>query len=234
MRLISIATLAVGALVVGTPATAQPSFDCTAQLNATEQAICRDAGLARLDRHMASTFYVLYEKIERDRAPKFRADQTQWRRDRDACGSAVGCIRNNYIYRIGIFEEIIGGDPSEGLTEITRSPSARVLPDGTIEKRNEDGSITRHLPNGRTERVSPDGEQITVYTQYSQVPYANLPPLPPTHDGWATSLEGSLLIILDNILTDDEYTAYQSTETGKDDYVLIDWRLRSISILTQP
>jgi uncharacterized protein YecT (DUF1311 family) len=237
MRPIFFAMVLACGLFASTLASAQPSYDCSVQLNATERTICGDDRLARLDREMASKFERLYSQLAPERAQVFRQQQTRWRlNDRDACGPSAGCIRANYAYRIGVFDRMLGhatGEETSGPPEITRSASARVLPDGTIERLLPDGTRIRYLPGGGIERYDPDGRKTTAYA-YSQVPYAGLPPLPPTYDGWASDLQASLAGILDNILTDDEYAAYENTEAGKADYVLIDWRLRSISLLTQP
>lgn len=235
MRPIFIATVLASGLFVGMPVFAQPSYDCSAQLNATERAICGDDRLARLDQEMASKFQRIYSHLAPERAQVFRQQQTNWRqRDRDACGSSTGCLRANYFYRIGIFDRLLDGSADRQTPEITRSASARVLLDGTIERRAADGFTFRRLPDGTTERYTPDGQKLPQLSYKSSVQPATLPPLPPSLESWGSALESSLLIILDNILTDDEYAAYQSTETDKVDYVLIDWRLRSISILTEP
>jgi uncharacterized protein YecT (DUF1311 family) len=234
MRPIVFSIVAAAAFAAAAPAATQPSYDCGARLNPTERAVCDDPELAGLDRDMAAQFSRIYAGLSGDRALAFREEQTRWRRNRDACGAATGCIKANYIYRIGQFAEMTGEGRQGSPGGLTRSPATSVLADGTIERRMPDGSLVRHLPSGRVERFGPDGQRLPGHSYRSNVRPADLPPLPPPLQGWGTALESSLGVILANILTEDEFSAYLTTEAGKNDYVLIDWRLRSISILTQP
>ena len=218
---------------VAVPAEAQPSYDCSGNLNPTEQTVCNNTGLSALDRRMAAAYLTIFDRLSGVRKSAFRGEQTQWRQDRDACGAAIGCIRANYVYRINQFDKMTGGGASRNTPAPVRLSSAKVLPDGTIERRMPDGARIRRLPNGDTERYAPDGTKLPRVMYRSNVQPATLPPLPAPLESWGTTLEGSLLGILSNILTDTEYSAYLSTESGKYDYELIDWRLRSIAFLTQ-
>ena len=211
-----------------------PSYNCSGNLNPTERTICNNAGLSKFDRDMANRFGVIFDRLSGDRKKAFRNQQTRWRRDRDACGRAVGCIRANYVYRILQFDNIRGGAPSRTTPAPEKLASAKVLPDGSIEKRFPDGGRVVRLPDGTTERYLPDGTKLPPAVFKSGVQPSTLPPLPDTLASWGSGLEGSLLGILDNILTETEYSAYLLTESDKVDYELIDWRLRSIAFLTQP
>jgi uncharacterized protein len=228
MRYLFIAGLA--ATVVGFAATAdaQPSYNCNVQLNPAERAICDDPGLAALDREMAGKFYAIFDRLGGNDQTNFRREQSEWRRNRDACGRATGCLRANYVYRIGQFDAITGG----GAAPLVRQSNVNVLPDGTFERHNLDGSIDRRDPAGNISTEMPDGSILTY--QYAQVPGAGIPDLPPPMANWAEQVEANLLGILDNILTDQEYADYLATESGKQDLVLVDWRLRSIDYLTSP
>lgn len=232
MRLMRIAAFVAILFSAAVSANAQPSYSCSGNLNPTEQTICDNTGLSALDRDMAAAYRTVFDRLSGNRKTAFRSAQTQWRRDRDACGAATGCIRANYVYRISQFDEMTGGGASGGAPDPVRLSSAKVLPDGTIERRTPDGFRIRRLPNGRTERYAPDGTKLPSAV-YNQVQPSTLPQLPAPLESWGTALESNLLTILNNILTDTEYSAYLSTESGKYDYELIDWRLRSIAFLTQ-
>lgn len=106
-----------------------------------------------------------------------------------------------------------------------------VLEDGTIVMSYPDGSQRRLPPDGPIEYVSPDGLVMVPYAM--QVEGDELPELPEPLVGWAEFLAADLLSIVGNILTDAELAAYRQTESDKNIYELIDWRLRSIRFLTQ-
>lgn len=105
-----------------------------------------------------------------------------------------------------------------------------VLEDGTIVMSFPDGSQRRLPPGGPVEYVSPDGTVMVPYAM--QVEGDDLPELPEPLANWAGFLADDLRFILGNILTNAEMEAYQQTESDKDIYELIDWRLRSIRFLT--
>jgi uncharacterized protein len=76
----SIAVAIVAAvLALGTVARAQdkvlPSFDCTKETGAVEQAICGDQKLSELDQYMAQYFKVALEWLNAADAAALRADQ---------------------------------------------------------------------------------------------------------------------------------------------------------------
>ncbi|MEM7291566.1 MAG: lysozyme inhibitor LprI family protein [Pseudomonadota bacterium] len=214
-------------------AKAQPSYSCSGNLNPTERTICNNAGLSKYDRDMVRAYSVIINRLAGNRKTAFRNRQTKWRQNRDACGWAVGCIRANYVYRIMQFEKMTNRTPSRTNPVPERLVSTKVLPDGSIERTMPDGSRLVRLPDGNTDRYLPDGTRLPRTSFRSNVQPSTLPPLPDPLAGWGSALEGSLLEILINILTESEYSAYLLTEADKVDYELIDWRLRSIAFLTQ-
>lgn len=238
MQRLLIAALAAMAIGVVATAHAQPSYNCNVQLNPTEQAICDYPGLAALDREMAQKYHAVFNGMSPTNQEALRDAQIQWRHDRDACGPVFGCIRANYIYQIGEFDRILGTVPSGAPSPapLTQGPAhlvnVTILSDGTIDRHFADGSrIIRH-PDGRTDRYGPDGNKELV-----RVPYSNVVRLEPPlteYGPWVDNLADNLLDVLDNILDDQEYSFYMATEAGKDEYGLIDWRLRSLSLLTRP
>lgn len=230
MRHLLIPALTATAICMVSSAHAQPSFNCSAQLNPTEQAICDDGNLSALDREMAQQFFAIFDRLSGTRQTNFRREQSQWRRDRDACGRTTGCIRANYVYRIGQFDRMTGATPS-GAGAIDRTPDTHVLPDGSVEKNMPDGERVRYLPSGQEEHHPPNGEAYITNIQKMQVTVLT-PPLS-QYGPWIDGLSSSLLGILDRMMSDEEFGYYQSTEAGKDEYALIDWRLRFISLLAE-
>jgi uncharacterized protein YraI len=150
-------------------------------------------------------------------------------------GSIEGWVNARYIApdRNGAPLESAGVDASEaGGGQVQRPAGRSVLADGTLERRHSDGSAVRLTPDGRDVLVATDG---TVRSPaYIQVQTTNLPPLPPEYATWGNRVGDGLIGILRNILNEREMTAYLQTETGKSYYELVQWRLRSITFLTQP
>jgi hypothetical protein len=89
-------------------ASARPSFNCGNARTRGEIAVCRDSGLASLDRQMASQFY----SARRNASPSERAllDRTRGRflAYRDRCQSD-SCIADAYRGRIAEIRDIMGG-----------------------------------------------------------------------------------------------------------------------------
>ncbi len=127
-----------------------------------------------------------------------------------------------------------GPAPGSGGAAGTAPPGidSVVLPDGTMEVRFPDGRISRRKPDGKFETQFPDGS-ISMQS-FVQVPGADLPPLPGELGNWGTQVADGLLGVLNNILTNAEFEAYQQTEAGKDFYEVLDWRIASIRFLTTP
>jgi hypothetical protein len=106
----------------------------------------------------------------------------------------------------------------------------QVLADGTLVIRFEDGWVQRLRPDGQIELVDPEG-RVSV-PKALQVQPATMPPLPGELEDWGSALGDQLLEVLNNLLSEEEMPAYLQTESDKDYYEVIDWRLRSILFLT--
>jgi uncharacterized protein len=97
-------SLAILALSVG-PALAQgPSFDCSkATAGSMEESICRDSGLARLDRQLAQVYSAAQVKAKNEHPPTLRAEQRGWIKGRDECWKSDDkqrCLTDEYKRRI--------------------------------------------------------------------------------------------------------------------------------------
>jgi uncharacterized protein YecT (DUF1311 family) len=79
----------------------KPSFNCARAATTTEKAICADPAIAALDNVMAG----LYRKANAARRGSARnalvAQQKQWLRQRNNCGSSIACLARVYAERIG-------------------------------------------------------------------------------------------------------------------------------------
>lgn len=212
---------------------AQPSYSCSATLTATEQAICDDAQLARLDTAMASVYGVLVADISSRPQPEtarasVRRAQLDWRSRRDTCATDAACLRRSYLDQIQhLTRQLNGGHASAGSTG-----SVTVDPHGNMTRIHADGGVVRRDRQGSVRMFAPDGTELDVSEPMVQAPYSGLPPLPETHmrlEHWITR---ELDIILKNLLSDDEFVAYRTTEAGKAAYGLIEWKFRSIHFLT--
>jgi uncharacterized protein YecT (DUF1311 family) len=74
-----------------------PSFDCSKAANPTALAICRNAELSELDRHLAVLFNGSHDATN----PNARAQQRQWIKQRNqTCGVMVDCLRREFNDRI--------------------------------------------------------------------------------------------------------------------------------------
>ncbi len=237
------AVAAIAQVLTTAPAVAAPSFSCSGNLNRTEVAICRSERLGTLDREMVGWFRRVSAQLDEGRVRALRQQQRDWIVARNACAAERLCIAAAYTNRIALLKRLAGASPertqppddaapepvASGSSDVER---VAVLPDGTLERYMKDGRIVRRFPNGKLETEWPDGRKSS-YSFYTNTQPGNLPALPPGLEGWGTELEGRLLGVLENILSDAEYNAYRQTESGKDGYVLIDWRLSSLQFLTQ-
>jgi uncharacterized protein len=100
-RLLSLAILCLSA----SPALAQgPSFDCSkAATGSMEAMICRDSGLARLDRQLAQVYAAAQDKAKNERPPTLRAEQRGWIKGRNDCWKSNDkqrCLTDEYKRRI--------------------------------------------------------------------------------------------------------------------------------------
>ena len=223
------ATLSVSA------AGAAPSYSCDGRLTATEKAICDDSALASLDVAMSSLYDVAAgSRRSSENAEAALADlrtaQRTWLAERNDCGADAGCLRSRYLDRIGTLSADIGAAaPAAGTARIG---DVEVKPDGTMERRFADGGRAVRTPVGGYERYLPDGNRLNQASVLSQ----SQPPLPPAlpseFTNWGNTVNLQLSGILRNILTPEEFTAYEATEADKDFFDLLEWRLASISFLT--
>lgn len=88
-----------------TPQPARPSFSCNVRLNATEQRICANPTLAKLDRDMSNTFYSLHDRLSNNEKRLLKSDQKGWLGVRNRCGSNDSCIEGAYFDRIAALNE---------------------------------------------------------------------------------------------------------------------------------
>jgi uncharacterized protein YecT (DUF1311 family) len=88
----------------GTVSTEQPSgpsFSCARASRPAEHAICRDPGLASLDRTVSSTYAEQRATASGDDLAVLVAEQRAWVAKRDACQSNVRCLREAMTQRVG-------------------------------------------------------------------------------------------------------------------------------------
>ncbi|MDR2593948.1 MAG: hypothetical protein LBC87_04175 [Fibromonadaceae bacterium] len=74
----------------------KPSFDCAKASTPTENAICSDAELAKLD----NTLNREYSKA----SSVCKQGQKEWVNNRNACSSNIQCLKNSYILRIQVLK----------------------------------------------------------------------------------------------------------------------------------
>lgn len=95
----------------------RPSFDCAAAKGQVQTMICKDAGLAELDRQLDAVFKAALGKARNSTPSRLRAEQTGRIKGRDECWKAQAnnpvrltlswtaenvraCIEGNYMIRI--------------------------------------------------------------------------------------------------------------------------------------
>lgn len=93
---------------VATPA-ARPSFPCGYARSRVERLVCRDAGLARVDRAMSAEFSAALADADPYARRELRATRTRFLAYRDRCGSAE-CVRQAYADRIDEIRDIAAGE----------------------------------------------------------------------------------------------------------------------------
>ena len=82
---------------------ADPSFDCAKADGAIEELICRDNGLAALDRKLAEVYAVARRKAVNEHPPVLEVEQRGWIKGRNDCwksDSLRSCTENVYTDRI--------------------------------------------------------------------------------------------------------------------------------------
>jgi uncharacterized protein len=129
----SVSTVAVLAVLAWRPdAAAQakgPTFDCSKAQGEVEQLICKDEGLAALDRKLDEVYKAALAKA-RDDVPQFlRTEQRGWIGGRNECWKATGgtyltaswqakdvreCVEGNYRIRISELQALMRLVPPKG------------------------------------------------------------------------------------------------------------------------
>ncbi|HEX3698443.1 MAG TPA: lysozyme inhibitor LprI family protein [Polyangia bacterium] len=77
----------------------KPSFDCGKAVQAAEKAICKDFELAAMDRALDLARRQLLEALP-EKKDSLGKTQTQWLKERDACGNDPKCIGQSIRRRI--------------------------------------------------------------------------------------------------------------------------------------
>jgi uncharacterized protein len=92
-------------------AVAGPSFDCRKATHEAELAICKDAGLAALDRRMADVFAAALQSWPAAVARDQRVTQIGWIRGRNDCWKSKTlrrCVEEHYWTRLYEIQELAG------------------------------------------------------------------------------------------------------------------------------
>ena len=97
--------LALGVMVwIGTAMAASPSFNCDkVKPGSIEEMICKDEGLASLDRKLADVYAAASKKAVNERPPVLKAEQRGWVKGRNECWKSDDkrtCLKENYKLRI--------------------------------------------------------------------------------------------------------------------------------------
>ena len=81
-----------------------PSFDCgKAKAGSIEEMICKDDGLAALDRKLAEVYAAASQKAVNEHPPVLKAEQRGWIKGRNDCWKSSErrkCVEDNYRLRI--------------------------------------------------------------------------------------------------------------------------------------
>jgi uncharacterized protein YecT (DUF1311 family) len=85
---------------------AKPSFNCRYARTRGELSVCGDAGLASLDRRMASSYYRAVSSANSSQREALRTSRNAFLRKRDRCTS-TSCVSASYEERIGEIGEIM-------------------------------------------------------------------------------------------------------------------------------
>ena len=88
---------------------ARPSFNCRYARTRGEVAVCRDPGLAALDRQMASQFYRALRAADRRQRATLTATRDSFLRFRDRCPTNA-CIAEAYRGRMREIRDIMSGE----------------------------------------------------------------------------------------------------------------------------
>lgn len=124
-------TTLISIFLLGSPlAACATSFDCTVGRSATEQLICHNSDLSKLDDELGK----LYWKARRTVADKrsFRADSdAKWTWREANCKDAT-CLTTWYASRIGELQQLVDDLQSISKPSPVHTASVRVLPEPAI------------------------------------------------------------------------------------------------------
>lgn len=185
----------------GCAAQAQPSYDCSGRLTATERAICDSAVLSDLDVRMARQFRE--QRSQTAGAERNRLEYEQfktWLPYRNACRASAECLRLRYLGRIAELQ----GDAAETAPASSGAQDFSITPEGIIEARTQDGSWSLYEPaTGRRGKRFADGS--VTWFMFITVQPGDLPVLPPSALGdWPAVISQSLDDLAGNLLTQAE------------------------------
>ncbi len=98
-------SLALSCGAIASVAAAQaPSFACDrVRAGSIEEMICKDSGLAALDRKLADVYAAAQKKASNERPPVLKAEQRGWIKGRDECWKSSdkrACVESEYKQRI--------------------------------------------------------------------------------------------------------------------------------------
>jgi len=105
MKISLIALLFYGLAAYGSKAAAaDPSFDCgKVSTGSIEEIICKDEGLAELDRKLAEVYKAASKKAVNEHPPVLKAEQRGWIKGRNDCWKSDEkrrCVKEAYLLRI--------------------------------------------------------------------------------------------------------------------------------------
>ena len=90
--------------VAGEAAAQGPSFACDkVRAGSIEEMICKDSGLAALDRKLADVYAAAQKKAKNEHPPVLKAEQRGWIKGRDECWKSSdkrACVETEYRQRI--------------------------------------------------------------------------------------------------------------------------------------
>jgi hypothetical protein len=112
---------------------------------------------------------------------------------------------------------------------VTGAKRRTIRSDGSFEIHFSDGSSKVLNRNGKITLNNANGTSMTPYSL--QVPAADLPPLPDQADAWVEDVQRNLLTIIEEQLDDTEIVQYMESETGRNNYDLVLWRIKFIDFI---
>jgi uncharacterized protein YecT (DUF1311 family) len=131
---IALAASAVAAALLSAPEAAHaqakgPSFDCSKAQGEVQQLVCKDEGLAALDRRLDEVYKAALAKARDDVPQLLRTEQRGWVKGRDECWKAKDgayltaswqakdvreCVEGNYKIRISELQALMRLVPPKG------------------------------------------------------------------------------------------------------------------------